>query len=202
MATTKVDRIAELLAQGLPAAMVASITASSPSYISQLCSNPDFMEHINLLKIEAAELEQDEASAELMEFENYKNKVRGAENLLLDRVIENIHYLSLPDTLRALTVIGARADAIDKRKLTDFVANGGLTPQITNQTIISLELPAAMLPDIEYSDTNEIIKIGARTTAPMPTQTLQKLLDKEAPSLLQTQFGQAETIAYEPIGDS
>lgn len=173
MAST-IDRIAELLASGLPPTLSASITGVSPSYISQLLKDPDFKELVNDLAKERVEKEAT-ASVEDKEIKHYGNKLLGAEHKIVDHLLERIHMMEDRTAISALREIGARHDAMRKPTLGSVVAQMGNSGGTLR--MIELSLPAVAAPDIMFGKNSEIVQIGNRSITPMPTAALQKIID-------------------------
>lgn len=182
MSYSKIDRIASLIVQGLPPNLIASLTATTPSFIASLLKDATFAEMVSDLRQEAIQEElETEAEHEYKEFGVYKNKLAGLETQLLDKVASDLGSYLPEQTLKALSVVGARRDAISRRGLEEALAKRP-APSITNTTVVELHLPEALQPDIVYGANNEIIQIGGRTTAPMGTEALNNLLAAHLPS--------------------
>lgn len=169
---TKIDRIAQLLAQGVTASVAASITGVSPSYISQLKSDPDFAEHLAALKSELAE----EATTEREELAHYSDTLLGTEHQILRTLTERLPYMQDGHVISALREVGARSDAIRKHQ-----QNAGLLKSLGEgqgaARVVQLVLPSVAVGNIVYGPNNEIIQIGGRSMTPMPMKTLQQILD-------------------------
>lgn len=181
--STKQDRIAGLLVQGMKPAMVASIVGCDPSYISQLLKDEAFLYHLQSLN---TELEAGEAPLEA-DVEDRKqetlflaDKMLAAEHHALDKILKEMPYLSGRDAIVALDVIGKRKDAtlaqvFGPSKLgmgTPVAQPGHTTVQVT------LTVPNICIPELTLSSNNEIISIGERSVAAMPTATLKQMLAK------------------------
>lgn len=201
---TKQDRIAELLAQGLPSSMVASLTGTSTSYISQLLSNPDYKGHVKALAAEAAE--EESISPEATEHKSYKDKLKGARALLLDKLVGDMPMYTAGEALKAFDVVGKHLEAMEK---TDLLRKGlaptGQPGMVINgqivHNVVHLHLPTAVVPDITYGPNKEILAIGGRTTATLEAGSLQKMLDEHMEGALSStsRFGEAEDILYQPL---
>lgn len=180
--STKQDRIAGLLVQGMKPAMVASIVGCDPSYISQLLKDEAFLYHLQSLN---TELEAGEAPLEA-DVEDRKqealflaDKMLAAEHHALDKILKEMPYLSGRDAIVALDVIGKRKDATLAQA---FGPKGILpsAPTVAGHTTVqvTLTVPNICIPELTLSSNNEIISIGERSVAAMPTATLKQMLAK------------------------
>lgn len=174
MAST-IDRIANLLASGLTPTIVSSIVGVSASYVSQLRADPEFQEHVTALKQEAME---EENSSE-KEVTIYTDKLLGAEHKIVDHILERLPYMEDRATISALREIGARNDSLRKQSLMGSaikeVGKSGGTLRM-----IELTIPSVAAPDLLFGKNNEVVQIGSRSIAPMPTATLQKIIDGDS----------------------
>ena len=180
--STKQDRIAGLLVQGMKPAMVASIVGCDPSYISQLLKDEAFLYHLQSLN---TELEAGEAPLEA-DVEDRKqetlflaDKMLAAEHHALDKILKEMPYLSGRDAIVALDVIGKRKDAT----LAQAFGPKGILPSAIpapgHTTVqVTLTVPNICIPELTLSSNNEIISIGERSVAAMPTATLKQMLAK------------------------
>lgn len=180
--STKQDRIAGLLVQGMKPAMVATIVGCDPSYISQLLKDEAFLYHLQELNKELEDGEAiGEASAEDRKQETLflADKMLAAEHHALDKILKEMPYLSGRDAVVALDVIGKRKDAT----LAQAFGPKGILPSATpvpgHTTVqVTLTVPNICIPELTLSSNNEIISIGERSVAAMPTATLKQMLAK------------------------
>lgn len=187
---SKIDRIAHLLATGLPAGMVASITAVSPAYVSQLYADPDFKLHVQELRAEIAE---EESSSE-NEITTYTDKLLGAEHKIVDHIISRLDLMEDRTAIAALREIGARNDSLRKTSLVnnaikDLKQTGG------SMRMIEISIPQVAAPDITFGPNREIVQIGSRSIAPMPTATLQKIIDGDSLDVINGESYEQDFIA-------
>lgn len=180
--STKQDRIAGLLVQGMKPAMVASIVGCDPSYISQLLKDEAFLYHLQELNKELVEGEViEDASVEDRKQETLflADKMLAAEHHALDKILKEMPYLSGRDAVVALDVIGKRKDATLAQA---FGPKGILpaAPTVAGHTTVqvTLTVPNICIPELTLSSNNEIISIGERSVAAMPTATLKQMLAK------------------------
>lgn len=180
--STKQDRIAGLLVQGMKPAMVASIVGCDPSYISQLLKDEAFLYHLQELNKELENGESvEDASPEDRKQETLflADKMLAAEHHALDKILKEMPYLSGRDAIVALDVIGKRKDATLAQA---FGPKGILpsTPTVAGHTTVqvTLTVPNICIPELTLSSNNEIISIGERSVAAMPTATLKQMLAK------------------------
>lgn len=180
--STKQDRIAGLLVQGMKPAMVASIVGCDPSYISQLLKDEAFLYHLQELnkELENGEAVED-ASPEDRKQETLflADKMLAAEHHALDKILKEMPYLSGRDAIVALDVIGKRKDAT----LAQAYGPKGIlpaAPTVAGHTTVqvTLTVPNICIPELTLSSNNEIISIGERSVAAMPTATLKQMLAK------------------------
>ena len=167
----KQDRIARLLASGMKASTVAQLVGVSPAYVSQLIADPDFKEYIAHLVAKSA----DEIVEESEERKSYADKLAGAEHVLLDRLIERAPLMEDRLLGQALHIVGQRRDAMEaaKAKLLPPPGHG------ESKVYVEITIPAQCAPELTVSNTGEIISIGTRSTAPMPTAQLRTLIEAE-----------------------
>lgn len=170
---SKIDRIASLLVSGLAPSQIADIVAVSPSYISNLKADPDFQLHLQSLAEERLtdETEVDEDSI-------YKDKLAAAEHKIVSHILERLPYMADNHAILALSTVGNRRDAMQKANLMSGIGsalkqNGGTV------RMVEVTIPAAAVPDIVLGKNNEVISIGGRAIAPMPTSALQRMIDSE-----------------------
>ena len=176
--TTKIARIATLLANGVTPTMVARITGVSDSYISQLRSDPDFITHLTALQEELAQ----ESGNKEAEIEIYADKLLGAEHKLVDTIMERLPYMGDGHLIAALAKIGERRDATLKSQLTSAATkaiSGGSGASIK---MVEISIPAVAAPDLRLGKNNEIISIDGRSITPLPTAALSSLLSTASSS--------------------
>lgn len=179
-APTKIDRIAQLLAQGLPQGMIASIVGVDSSYISQLKRDEDFVYHVASLKEEAAELNSTEES----EVTNYTDKLLGVEHAVVDQLMKRVDYMETRELLGMLREVGNRNDAMRKNSLNNTIKGAIGENGATIQQTVTITVPSKVVPEIVLGPNGEIVQIGGRATTPMATGTLQKMIENmDKPSL-------------------
>lgn len=171
---SKIDRIANLLASGVQPSMVAKITGVTPSYISQLCSDQDFSNHLSELKLELVTTDSNEDK----ETELLADKLLGAEHKIVDRIIDRLDLMSDGHVIAAYAKISERRDSLTKQAAMASVAK---TLNQTGATVrmVELTIPAIAAPEIIFGKNNEIVSIGNRSITPMPTAALQKMIQGE-----------------------
>lgn len=180
--STKQDRIAGLLVQGMKPAMVASIVGCDPSYISQLLKDEAFLYHLQELnkELENGDAVED-ASPEDRKQETLflADKMLAAEHHALDKILKEMPYLSGRDAIVALDVIGKRKDATLAQAFGPKGILPSATPALGHTTVqVTLTVPNICIPELTLSSNNEIISIGERSVAAMPTATLKQMLAK------------------------
>ena len=171
---SKIDRIANLLVAGHTATNIAKLTGVSPSYISNLKNDPDFVIHLEALAQEKLE----EANDSNFEQEIYHDKLAAAEHKIVDHIIERLPYMADNHAILALNTVGSRRDAMQKANLMGAI-NGAASKGGATIRMVEILIPAVAAPDIVLGKNNEVISIGARAIAPMPTAALQRMMDTE-----------------------
>lgn len=170
---SKIDRIANLLASGQKPAIIAKIVAVSPSYISQLMADPDFSAHVESLKAESLDLDSTEAEEE----QTLKDKYLGAEHKIVDHILSRLDMMQDGHAIAALAKIGERRDALAKQQMIKQLPIAG-QGQATMR-IVELSMPVSAVPEMVIGKNGEIISIAGRAIAPMPVQTLQRMIENE-----------------------
>lgn len=160
------ERVASLLSAGLAPSQVATIVGCSPGLISQLKSDPDFM-----LLLEAKNAERVEEDIEEV---SLSAKYSAAEHALVKRVMEMAPAAELRDVTSALRVISERQEKMKSR------LNPVTPTALIQQTIVNLTLPSHAIPRkaIEMTTNQEVISIGSRALAPMPSDAVTSLFSK------------------------
>lgn len=82
-------------------ALVAKITAVSPSYISQLIADPDFKQALDQLKIDKAEA----PGSEEEEDKSLKDKFQAAEHKIVDHILDRLDMMGDGHVIAALRTI-------------------------------------------------------------------------------------------------
>ena len=163
-------RIASLLAKGASSAQISSIVGLSPGRISQLTSTPEFQ---LLLSIK-----QEENKQEDIEETTLSVKYASAEHALLKQIMDLAPAAELRDAVAALKVVSERQEKMKQRVAPSAPSSG------TTQLIVAINLPSHVLPRqaIQLSSTNEVISIGDRELAPLPSATVKELFASISPS--------------------
>ncbi len=150
------DRIKSMLGKGLPSTVVASAVGCDPSYVSQLMEREDFKSEVLVARAERAE---DSVKRD--------SKWDQIEDAALDKALETIKFVSKPSDLVRVAQMANAA----KRRATEF-ANGseGAAPTV------NLTLPAGASIIFQMNQQSQVVEIDGRSTAPLPTQHLTKLV--------------------------
>lgn len=181
----KRDRIASLLASGVKPSVVSSLVGCTDAYISQLRKDEEFKLYVEELCEQKSEevLASPEAARE-SERSLHKDRIAGLEAKLLDSFLDDLPYMNFQDKTRLLSEVGKRRDAEDNREkgrldreamLNAQRLDGGLVNNGTIQ-VVQLMIPRIAVPELQLSSNNEIVSIGERSTAPMPTARLKDYL--------------------------
>lgn len=172
--SSKIDRIANLLASGMKPVMVARIVGVTDSYISQLQADPDFKSALEDLKAEKAEQNSTEAEEDSI----LKDKLKGAEHRIVDHILSRLDMMADGHAIAALRTIGDRHDAARKHNLlTQAPALAG--SQMATVRMVELTMPACAVPELILGKNKEIVSIGGREITPMPINALQNLIDSQ-----------------------
>lgn len=154
-----IDKIASLLGQGLSPAVVSTAVGCTPSYISQLLSDPDFAKRVT--EIRMIDLTRDKSIDEIWD---------DVEERLLKKFQTSIDFYTKPkDILDALTKINA---AKRKTKLDAGAAN------FQTGTVVQITLPAITINQYKINIAGKMTEVEGRTLKPMSSQNLMKTLEE------------------------
>lgn len=150
------DRIKSMLGQGLPSTVVASAVGCDPSYISQLMETEEFKNEVLIARAGKAE---DSVKRD--------SKWDSVEDMALDKAISMLPLVHKPGDLIRIAQMANAA----KRRATEF-ANGseGAAPTV------NLTLPPGASIIFQMNQQAQVVEIDGRSTAPLPTQHLTKLV--------------------------
>ncbi len=157
------ERIATLLASGLPASSVATIVGLSPARIAQLQKEPEFALLLEAKRIEVKDKDQEELSISAKYLE--------AEHVLIKQVIEMAPVSELRDVVGALRVVAERQEKAKSR------VNPIVQSSPVYNTLVQLQLPAHAIPRpaIEFTAAKEVIAIEDRNLAPLSSKGVVSL---------------------------
>lgn len=155
------ERVATLLASGLPAASVASIIGVSPARISQLKAEEGFEEIFQAKMAEMATKDAEEVSIGAKYLE--------AEHKLLKQVIDLSSVSEMRDVTAALRVVAERQERAKNR--INPIQQG---TQVFN-TVVQLQLPTHAVPELSFSGNKEVIAIQERSLAPLSSTAVTSL---------------------------
>ena len=155
------ERIATLLASGLPPAQVATIVGLSAGRISQIMKEESFIPILasKQAEVQAADIEEISLSA----------KYTAAEHGIIDQMMAMIPHAELRDLTGALRVVAERQEKA-KVRLNPIQ---GSAPVI--HTTVQLALPTYVMPAIQYNQEKEVISVGNRDLAPMSSNAVTSL---------------------------
>lgn len=157
----QVERIATLLAAGLPHTSVATIVGISPARVSQLLKEPEFLLIFEAKKAETEKKDQEEVSL--------SGKYLAAEHVLLNQVMAMAHVSELRDVTAALRVVAERQEKAKSRM------NPIIQSAPVYNTIVQLSLPAHATPELSYAQNREVIAIENRNLAPLSSSGVLSL---------------------------
>ena len=155
------EQAATLLASGLKPTNVASILGCSPSAISQLQNNPEFLRIYEVKRIEAEEEDIEEKALSA--------KYHAAEHQLLDQVLAMAPVSELRDVTNALRVVAERQDKA-KTRLNPIQAGHTVVQQVINLTI-----PAHTIPEVILTQEKEVQAINQLHLAPLTSEGVTNL---------------------------
>lgn len=180
------DRIATLLAAGLPHTSVATIVGISPARVSQLLKEPEFE-----LLLAAKQAETKEKDAEEV---SLSGKYLAAEHILLNQVMEMAPVSELRDVTAALRVVAERQEK-SKARMNPIVQSAPVY-----NTVVQLSLPAHATPELQMAKNREVIAIENRNLAPLSSSGVLSLFKglEETKQLLRTQLPAGEGEGNEP----
>lgn len=160
-------KIATYLAQGLPAASIASIMGCSPGYLSQIVKEESFQLLLTEARLEI-ETESDEEKP-------LNRKYDAVEHALLNRVLEMAPVEELRNVVGALRVVAERQENMRKRINPVPLPNSPINT--IHQTFIQLNIPRHALPEIHMSPIKEVTAIGNQSLAPMSATGVKNLFN-------------------------
>lgn len=155
------DRIATLLAAGLPHTSVATIVGITPARVSQLLKEPEFLLIFEAKKVETEKKDQEELSLGAKYLE--------AEHVLLKQVVEMAPVSELRDVTAALRVVAERQEKAKSRM------NPIIQSAPVYNTIVQLSLPAHATPELQMAKNREVIAIENRNLAPLSSSGVLSL---------------------------
>lgn len=161
IATSTLERIATLMASGLPAAKISAVVGLSPSRIAQINATEDF----KLLLQEKME----EHSKKDIEEEIISAKYLSAEHILVDQLVQMAPAAEFRDVASALRIVAERQDKALTRK------NPIHAGVVVHQNIVQLNLPTHALPEVVISKENEVIDVNGKNMAPLTSQGVESL---------------------------
>lgn len=161
IATSTLERIATLMASGLPAAKISAVVGLSPSRIAQINATEDF----KLLLQEKME----EHSKKDIEEEIISAKYLSAEHILVDQLVQMAPAAEFRDVASALRIVAERQDKALTRK------NPVHAGVVVHQNIVQLNLPTHALPEVVISKENEVIDVNGKNMAPLTSQGVESL---------------------------
>lgn len=152
------ERIKRLLGTGLNVETVANAVGLTPSYISQLMSDPGFASEVTLLRSEAltAATERDHG------IDDIEKKLITK----LGEVVDIGGFYKAQDVLKALMIVNNM-----KRRGVAAVGNPN-----AQQAVVSLNMPTILVQNFVTTPQGEVIEIDGKTLVPMQAGTLLKTL--------------------------
>jgi len=170
------ERIATLLAAGLPHTSVATIVGISPARVSQLLKEPEFLLIFEAKKAETEKKDQEEVSL--------SGKYLAAEHVLLNQVMAMAHVSELRDVTAALRVVAERQEKAKSRM------NPIIQSAPVYNTIVQLSLPAHATPELSYAQNREVIAIENRNLAPLSSSGVLSLFNSlDKPQAIENTIG-------------
>lgn len=175
---TNIERIAQLLVNGMAPALVASVVGVSKTYVSQLMSDPDFKEALKELSA------QNNENPITNETQLLNDKMTGLSHATIDQLLTQVSsgMVGARDLVFTLNTINTIQESAFKRDaMKKGLANAGLGAiDGVSVRVVEITMPAVCAPELTIGPNSEVISIGNRSTAPMPAATLQKMLEAES----------------------
>ena len=156
------DQIAAYTAQSFKPVKIAEILGCSEAYVSEVQADEHFPE---LVAVEAAKIKK--SKDEEKQDEQYIK----LEATLLTQIEDSIPFAEFSDLTRLM-------ETLIKRKQNRFTVvppTGSLS--ITQNNYIKLEVPSIVAPEIVLNSNKEVVAIGDKTLAPMPSSQVRSLFD-------------------------
>lgn len=159
------ETILTYLSQGLAPAQISAACNCSPSYISQLMSDSEFM----------TQVEERQASS-VAAASTIDEKLDKIELALLEKLEASIPlFLNPQHALSAWRVInGGRRRGI---------ATAAAQATATNTTVVQLHLPAAAVDKFTLNSANQVLEAGGQTLVTLQPSSLDSLLRERGPTL-------------------
>jgi hypothetical protein len=151
------SRALTLLGQGLDPSVVASAIGCTPSYISQLLSDPEFANQVAELRFHS-----------LAKHSERDNAYDDIEDKLLEKLKNCLPFMMRPmEVLAAIKVINAA-----KRRSSD-------TPASLQQKspVIQLVLPTQIIQQFQLNGTNQVIRAGEQELVTAQASQLKNMLN-------------------------
>jgi hypothetical protein len=155
------EQVKELLGAGLTGEQVASAVGCVSSYISTLLADEKFADEVAQLR-----------AASIQEYNRRDKSIDNIEDVLISKlkdVVDQELIYKPRDLLQAFSVVN-RA----QRR-----GNPNRTPPITNQQIVTLNIPVKILQQFQVSATGEVIQVDDKTLVTMPSDNLLKHLHSQ-----------------------
>lgn len=185
----KKERIAQLLANGVPASEIGHIVGTNVAYLNALQQDAEFKDFV-LFYTENQEESKD------VEDERLDDKYVSLENKLVRTLSAEAGLMDHATAVRLLSTV---ADRNDKRRagLHQASDSSGVTHVIINVSARALERPAFQL-----SAEKEVVSIAGRDIAPMSMEGVSALIEAKRALLVKpvsigeaTQYENAEELA-------
>lgn len=148
-------KILDFLAAGVSQRAAAAASGVSESFVSQLMASEDFLASL-----------ADRRSAGLQESIEFDSRLDKAEDVVLRRIEATVGMIT--DPMKAVKALQMLSTV--KRR------NGVATQDSTPATIVTLDLPESSKVTISMSQDKQVIAIGGRSTATLPSRNLGVLL--------------------------
>jgi type I site-specific restriction endonuclease len=145
-----------LLGSGVSPTQVASALGCEISYISQLLADEGIAQQVAELR-----------TADVMKYKTMDDKYDELEKKFLEKLENIIPYIMKPDQiLRSLQFLNSA-----KRKST------GLAKEIEAGEVVKLTLPSVVINAYTINMNGNMVKVGERSLAAMPSDILMKTLE-------------------------
>lgn len=160
-------RLIELLAQGVSASQVMTITGASSEYMKLLLASPEFVAEVEAKK-KGYYKEADEQ-------EIVGNKYLALEHKILRQIEGQLGNAEFKDALRALEVVSSRQVKMNAANARNALSGSNVAQIRNTVNNITLQLPSHTIPEYVLNNKQEVISVGSVGMSPMPGAQVREL---------------------------
>jgi len=152
-----VERIKQLLGNGVVPSMVAEVVGCDISYISQLFKDETFASEVANVR-----------AKDLLKLKTIDEKYDNLEDELLEKLKDLLPFFTKPrDVLAALQMVNGA-----KRK-----ATAAIGADMTSGQVVKLTLPNIIVNNYKINMVGGMVEVGGRDLTPLPSSILLKTLE-------------------------